>query len=124
MKAARCPNCGADITVNESIISDVCDFCNTPFNTQHAINLIDEAKTSSQSIMNNYYNTMLSPRQKQTGVKKQSSKIKLITPKPKINIALAIVLFLLLIFPGIMVFASLNFNVLIRVKNYNTFHLL
>lgn len=108
MKPARCPNCGADIMVNELKSSGVCDFCNTPFNTDNAIIHLDNPSIYSQSMMNNYCNTMFQPKYNSSNTKKTSNHIKLIKPKPKLNIPLTIFLFLLLIFPGIIYVKSIN----------------
>ena len=110
MKPARCPNCGADIMVNELNSTVVCDFCNTPLNTQNAINQINNPSVYSQSMTNNYCNTMFQSKYKSSNTKKTSNHIQLIKPKhkPKLNIPLTIVLFLLLIFPGIIYVTSIK----------------
>lgn len=95
MKSGRCPNCGANLTVDELKYSGVCDFCNTPFITEKAISQLNEPTINMQQTMNNYSNTMFPSKYK------PSNKLKPIEPKPKLNIALTILLFSLLIFPGI-----------------------
>lgn len=95
MKDAKCPNCGANILVDESRDAGVCEFCNTPFVTDKAISCVNNTSNNAQTIVNNYY---CAPNS--TNITKPTTQ-KVDTPRPKVNIWLAIFLFYLYIFPGI-----------------------
>jgi TM2 domain-containing membrane protein YozV len=47
MKQAKCPNCGANIIINEINNSGICEYCNTTF--------FSEKNADSTTIINNYY---------------------------------------------------------------------
>lgn len=89
MKAAKCPNCGANILVDETKDAGICEFCNTPFITEKAISQTNNLTTNHAQTINNYYgskdNHLRVPRE----------------PRPVLNVGLAIFLCLLYIFPGV-----------------------
>ena len=82
MKPAICPNCGANITVDERKDAGICEFCNTAFVTEKAISQINHTSNNAQTIINNYYNTQ-APTQTQKEVEPPE-------PSPTINVGLAV----------------------------------
>lgn len=93
MKSAKCPNCGANINVDESKDAGICEYCNTPFVTEKAISHINNTSNNAQTIINNYYTTPTSGQ--------PDNKIQYIGPRPKINIFIALILCCFYLFPGI-----------------------
>ena len=55
MKAGKCPNCGANISVDETKDAGICEFCGTAFVTEKAIYNINNTSNNAQTIINNYY---------------------------------------------------------------------
>ena len=103
MKPAKCPNCGANITVDELKDAGICEFCNTPFVTEKAISHISNTSNNAQTIINNYYNT---PNPALTAANPTMQNID--TPRPKIKIWLAILLCYFYIFPGIIYITTIK----------------
>lgn len=103
MKPAKCPNCGASISVDESKDAGICEFCNTPFVTDKAISFVNNTSNNAQTIINNYYNI---PNPTSNINKSATHNVE--TPRPKINILLAILLCYLYIFPGIIYISSVK----------------
>lgn len=101
MKAGKCPNCGANILVDEVKDAGVCEFCGTPFVTEKAISLITNnttTTTNTAQTINYYYSSngntanMRVPK----------------TKRPVLNVGLAIFLCLFYLFPGLIYIASVK----------------
>ena len=109
MKVAKCPNCGANITIDETKDAGLCEFCNTPFVTDKVITQIGTSN-NAQTIINNYYTTPSAPSVSPTPSRSAPSYSAPSTsqygayvgtpPRPKVNILIAIILFYLYIIPG------------------------
>ena len=89
MKSAKCPNCGANITVDETKDANICEYCNSPFVTEKAIVQTNNTTTNNAQTINNYYAS------KETNIRIPKK------PRPVLNVGLAIVLCLFYIFPGV-----------------------
>lgn len=103
MKVAKCPNCGANITIDETKEAGICEFCNTPFVTEKAVsNINNNTSNNAQTIINNYYGappqTNVSPLLNYSGVPQYNGVAK---SRPKVNVFIAVCLFYLYIIPGI-----------------------
>ena len=101
MVPAKCPNCGANIVVDETKDAGICTYCGTPFVTEKAISVTNNTTTNkAQTIINNYYTT---PAQTPTAPPAYNSNPPVVPtePRPKVRILLAIVLFYLYVIPGI-----------------------
>lgn len=103
MKSAKCPNCGANISVDESKDAGICEFCNTPFVTDKALSIVNNTSNNAQTIINNYYNVPNPTNSANNPVAQDTE-----TPRPKVNIWIAIFLFYLYIFPGIIYICSVK----------------
>lgn len=96
MKAAKCPNYGANITIAETKDAGICEFCNTAFVTEKAISYVNNTSNNAQTIINNYY-TYTAPT------------ANTIHPdRPKINMVIALLLFWCYIIPGIIYVRSVR----------------
>lgn len=98
MKSAKCPSCGANITVDETKDAGICEFCNTPFITEKAISQTNNTTTNNAQTINYYYGSNESSRN--VRVPK--------TERPVLNVGLAIFLCFFYIFPGLIYIASVK----------------
>lgn len=103
MKPAKCPNCGANISVDELKDAGICEFCNTPFVTDKALSFVNNTSNNAQTIINNYYNI---PNPTNSINKPTIQHIE--APRPKVKIWLAILLCYLYIFPGVIYIYSVK----------------
>ena len=103
MKSAKCPNCGANITVDESKDAGICEFCQTPFITEKAISFVNNTSNNAQTIINNYYTA---PTPANTNEKTTIHHI--VPPRPRVKLWLAIILCYFYIFPGIIYINSVK----------------
>lgn len=93
MKAVKCPNCGANISLDEQETS-ICEFCGTPFVAEKEIT----PTTNTVQTINNYYSlpnnlpNMRLPK----------------TKRPVLNVGLAIFLCLLFFWLGIIYIVSVK----------------
>ena len=115
MRAAKCPNCGANISVDESKDAGICEFCNTPFITEKAISQTSNTSNNAHTIINNYYNsasnTSTQPKPTNNSISKD--------PRPELNIFITIFLLCFYFFPGIIYI----FIILRRQKEWDEKHL-
>ncbi len=96
MKAAKCTSCGANLTIDETIEAGICPYCNAMYSTEKAIkNYISNTtnnNTTNAQVINNYY-----------GNKDNTTNIRVArTPRPKLNVGIAILGFIFYIIPGIL----------------------
>ena len=99
MKFAKCPNCGANIIVDELKDAGICEYCKTPFVTDKALSFVNNTSNNAQTIINNYYNTPNPTNNINQHVE---------TPRPKVKIWLAILLCYFYIFPGVIYISSVK----------------
>ena len=102
MKMGKCPNCGANINIDETRDAGICEFCNTPYISDKAINHINNTSNNAQTIINNYYTAP------QSNVSERKISVKEKSPRPKIKVWLAILLCYFYIFPGIIYIGSVK----------------
>lgn len=98
MKAGKCPNCGAAITVDESKQTSLCEYCGAAFVTEKAITQINSNTTNQAQVINNYYSTA----ENVSNVRQPK------TQRPVLHIGLAIFLCCFYVFPGIIYIASIK----------------
>ena len=100
MKSAKCPSCGASVTINETKGVGVCEFCGTTFIADKEVSITSGTSNNAQTIINNYYGAP-----NQTGAVNQPVNqqpiIKYVEPRPRVRIWLAILLLYFYVFPGI-----------------------
>lgn len=102
MKIGKCPNCGANINIDETRDAGICEFCNTPYISEKAMNHINNTSNNAQTIINNYYTVPNST------VTERKISVQEKTPRPKIKVWLAILLCYFYIFPGIIYIFSVR----------------
>lgn len=100
MKAAKCPNCGANITVDETKDAGICEFCNTAFVTEKAISCVNNTTNNATTIINNYYNTP-APNQtpSQQVPKNRYIEQSVKEPRPKFNFILGVLCWMFGVWP-------------------------
>ena len=91
MKQAKCPSCGANIEINENLEAGICPYCKSAYSTEKALNCTMPVSNNANTI-NNYYSNSI-PQNSNLRVPK--------SPRPTVNIGIAILGFLFYIFPGI-----------------------
>ena len=102
MKPAKCITCGANIEVDESRDAGICPYCNTAYVTEKAIaNYANNVTNNATTIINNYYNGVSANVTQPKVESKSNPVIKIVEPRPKINVWLAILGFYFYIIPGI-----------------------
>ena len=95
MKQAKCPNCGANIIVDETKDAGICEYCNSAFVTEKAVSNVYNSNnvTNNNQVINNYYNNAsMDP-----GYAKVPRR-----PRPRVKIWLALLLLFFYIVPGIL----------------------
>lgn len=98
MKAGKCPNCGANISVDEAKETGVCEFCGTPFVTEKAISTTTNNTTNTAQTINYYYSS-----------NGESANMRVPkTKRPVLNVGLAIFLCFFYLFPGLIYIASVK----------------
>ena len=54
MKQVKCPNCGANIRIEEGKMSAICEFCDSTFLAENSSNQSNTSSNNDTKVINNY----------------------------------------------------------------------